>query len=48
MSTDDLLEALHQQGFVLMPGVLDAGQIADLCWPIDAGVLGDHQEAEYD
>lgn len=35
MSTDDHLRALHQDGFVLMPGVLDARQIADLRHAID-------------
>ena len=35
MAIDDLLRALHQDGFVLMPGVLDAGQIADLRRAID-------------
>lgn len=35
MSTDEQLQALHQDGFVLMPGVLDARQIADLRHAID-------------
>jgi ectoine hydroxylase-related dioxygenase (phytanoyl-CoA dioxygenase family) len=30
VATDDLLRALHRDGFVLMPGVLDAAQIADV------------------
>ncbi|WP_431495380.1 phytanoyl-CoA dioxygenase family protein [Pseudomonas brassicacearum] len=35
MSTDDHLRALHQHGFILLPGVLNAGQIADLRHAID-------------
>lgn len=29
------LQALHEEGFVLLPGVLDAGQIAELRGAID-------------
>lgn len=35
MSIDDRLRVLHQDGFVLMQGVLDARQIADLRHAID-------------
>jgi hypothetical protein len=35
VSIDDRLRALHQDGFVLMQGVLDARQIADLRHAID-------------
>ncbi|WP_434603053.1 phytanoyl-CoA dioxygenase family protein [Pseudomonas sp. Z4-7] len=35
MSTADLLHALHQDGFVLMPGVLSATQITEIRQAID-------------
>ncbi|MEN2395691.1 hypothetical protein [Pseudomonas halotolerans] len=40
--TGDRLRALHQDGFVLMPAVLNTAT------PRQRRLLGDHQEVEYD